>query len=315
MVEVRTNSGINNTIRSRHDRKCMVCGEPAHIFSTDSDPVCLRVECKHVLGRKPYMNKNAFKQYFFLQSRQVKWNIRQGAIKKQILEAQREKEENEYVACLIKKIKDAHGTDVSIYPYTMIPKNIRRICDLPEQRRDVFREFLSTVINEAFLELKDDKDNNTEMIFTNEGVEDAYPLEAQACSVCRGVCCNTGGKNAYIKKETILRYMSGHPGQTPGHLLDEYMEHTGKKTFVNSCVYHTKTGCCLPRIMRSDTCNEFLCDTLIELDGLLNKTPMPKGVLLIEYAQENWRNEIPDNENLLESTVYLLNNNWDEDER
>ncbi len=86
------------------------------------------------------------------------------------------------------------------------------------------------------------------------------------------------------------------------------MEHLGTKTFVDSCVYHTKTGCCLPRTMRSDTCNEFLCDTLIELDRQLNKTPTPKGILLIDDAEENWRNEIPDDESLLESTVYLLNN-------
>jgi len=91
------------------------------------------------------------------------------------------------------------------------------------------------------------------------------------------------------------------------------MAYTGKKTFVNSCVYHTQTGCCLPRIMRSDTCNEFLCDTLIELDRLLNKTPMARRVLLIEYAKENWRNKIPDDDKVLKSSVYLLNNTQDED--
>ena len=58
---------------------------------------------------------------------------------------------------------------------------------------------------------------------------------------------------------------------------------------MGSCVYHTDIGCSLPRNMRADTCNEFLCDTLIELDRLLNKTPVPKGVYLIEYAKENWR--------------------------
>ncbi len=256
------------------------------------------------------MGENAYRQYFALQTRQIKWNIRQSALKKQMLEEQREKEEKEYVACLMRKIKDAHGTDLSMYQYAMIPKNTRKICDLPEQRRSAFRDFLLSVISEAFLELEADIDNNTGMVLSYEdvGVEDAFPLEAQTCSVCRGVCCNTGGKDAYIKKETILRYMFGHPGQDPEQVLAAYMEHLGKKTFVNSCVYHTKTGCSLPRSMRSDTCNEFLCDSLIELDGLLNKTPIPKGILLIEYAEENWRNEIPDDESLLESTVYLLNN-------
>lgn len=315
MAEVRTNIGNNKPFWSRHDRKCVVCGEPANSFSTGSDPVCLRAECKHVLGRKPYMNERAFKQYLRLQSKQIKWNIKQAAIKKQNLEETQEKEEKAYVACLIKKIKAAHGNDLSVYPYAMIPKNTRRICELPEQRKEVFRKFLSTLINKAFLEITDDKDNHTKMIVPNECIEDAYPLEAQACSVCRGVCCNTGEKTAYIKKETILRYLSGHPEQTQGHVLEAYMAHLGKKTFVNSCVYHTQTGCCLPRIMRSDTCNEFLCDTLIELDRLLNTPPMPKGVLLIEYAKENWRNKIPADDNLLESAVYVLNNTRGEDGR
>lgn len=296
----------NNPIRSRHDRSCRVCGESAHIFSPDSDPVCLRVECKHVLGKKPHMSETAFKQYLFLQSRQIKWNIRQTAIKKQMLEMQREIEGKEYVECLMRKIKEFHGKDLSMYPHTMVPKNTREICHLPEQRKHLFRDFLTTVIKKAFIEFEDNKDNKTEQFFQHEDGEVAYPMEEQTCSICRGVCCNTGGKNAYIKKETILRYLSEHPDQTQGQVLAAYMAYLGKKTFANSCVYHTKTGCCLPRAMRSDTCNEFLCDTLIELDRQLNKTPIPKGVLLIEYSSKNWRNEILDEENLMGSKVCLL---------
>ena len=102
----------------------------------------------------------------------------------------------------MRAIKDVHGFDPTIYPYTMIPKNTRRTGKLPERRKKLFREFLSTLINEAFLEFEGNKDINEEAIFRREAVEDAYPIEAKACAVCRGVCCNTGEKDAYIKKET-----------------------------------------------------------------------------------------------------------------
>ncbi len=78
------------------------------------------------------------------------------------------------------------------------------------------------------------------------------------------------------EKETIFRYMSGHPDQKPRHVLAAYMEYVAEKSYEGSCVYHTEKGCSLPRNMRSNTCNNFLCDSLIELSELFNKTPMPK---------------------------------------
>jgi hypothetical protein len=289
----------NNNIRPKYDRKCVVCGESAHFLSSESDSICLRVECKHVLAKRQHLSEKAFKQYFTLQSRQIKWNIRRSALKKQMLEEQRKKEEKEYVDFLMSAIKDVHGSDPTIYPYTLIPKNTRRTDKLPQRRKNLFREFLSALINEAFVQLEGNKDNNKVAFFRPEAIEDAYPIEAKACAVCRGVCCNTGGKDAYIKKDTIHRYMSGNPGQKPGDVLAAYIEHLAEKTYLNSCVYHTETGCNLPRIMRSDTCNEFLCDSLIELDGLLNKAPIPKGVFLIEYAKENWREDNLDRDDIV----------------
>lgn len=306
LAEVRIKSEINNTIRLRHDRQCIVCGQPAHSFSPDPEPVCLRAECKNVLSKKQHLSEAAYKQCFALQSRQIKWNIRQSALKKQMLEEQRKKQEKDYVAFLMKKIKEVHGYDPTIYPYTMVSKNTRSLEKLPKHRKMLFREFLSTLINEAFLEFEGNKDINKETIFRREAVEDAYPVEAKACAVCRGVCCNTGGKDAYIKKETILRYVSEHPDQKQESVLAAYMAHLGDKTYVNSCMYHTETGCCLPKRMRSDTCNEFLCDSLIELDRLLKEKPVPKGVFLIEYARKNWRKEILDHENGVESKIHLL---------
>jgi hypothetical protein len=245
------------------------------------------------------MNKNAFIRYFTLQSRQIKWNIRQSAFKMHILEKQRKKEEKDYVAFLLKKIKTVHGHNPEIYPYTMIYRNTGKIQKLPMRRQKNFRKFLYTLISEMFSKFRKKSVNDTDALSQCESLEDMYPLEAKTCAVCRGVCCTTGGNNAYIKKETILRYMRRYPDQKPKQVLAAYMDHLGKKTFIDSCVFHTETGCSLPRNLRSDTCNEFLCDSLIELDRLLNKSPVPKGVYLIEYAKDSWREDNLDGDDIV----------------
>ena len=245
------------------------------------------------------MDKNTFKRYFVLQSRQIKWNIRQSGLKRHILETQRKKEEKDYVTFLMQKIKGVHRPDPDNLPYAMISKNTRKIHKLPNRRQNFFRKFLSTLIRETFSEFTDTRVNDTGTLSQSISLEDIYPLEARTCAVCRGVCCATGGKDAYIKKETILRYMHRHPDQKPKQVLAAYMDCLGKKIFIDSCVYHTDIGCSLPRDMRSDTCNEFLCDTLIELDRLLNNPPAPKGVYLIQYAKENWREEKLDADDIM----------------
>ena len=71
----------------RHERKCIVCGEQAHLLSPDPAPVCLRAECKHVVVKRQHMNKAAGEQYFSLQSAQIKWNIKQSALIKKRTES------------------------------------------------------------------------------------------------------------------------------------------------------------------------------------------------------------------------------------
>ncbi len=308
MDKVRVKFKNNTPIPARHDRKCLVCGEPAHLFSPDQEPVCLRVECKYLLSKKQHMSENAFKQSFTLHSRQIKWIIRHTELKKQMLAEQREKEKKEYVSFLLEAIKDVHGAASVNNPYTMTSRNRQSLSRLPRRRQNLFRNFLSTLINETFWEIEGIEESFSEQLNRREVVVDVDPFKARACAFCRGVCCTTGWKDAYIKKETILRYSAEHPDQMQGHVLAAYMEHLGKNTYTDSCVFHTETGCCLPRSMRSETCNEFLCDTLIELDKLLNKTPKPRRIFLIEYAKENWRKEILGAENSVESRIHLLEN-------
>ncbi len=70
------------------------------------------------------MSGVAFKRFFSLQSAQIKWNIQHSALRRKRMEEKRKKEEAEYVACVMRTIKHVHGYDATLYPYTMISKNL-----------------------------------------------------------------------------------------------------------------------------------------------------------------------------------------------
>jgi hypothetical protein len=83
-----------------------------------------------------------------------------------------------------------------------------------------------------------------------------------ACATCRGACCPQGGEHAFLQPETILRVMGDRPEMRPREILDAYLARLGERTYIDSCVFHARTGCRLPRSMRADLCNDFLCKGL-----------------------------------------------------
>ena len=291
----------------RHERKCIVCGEPAHLFSPDSAPVCLRAECIHVVGKKQHMNKAAGKQYFSLQSAQIKWNIKHSALKKKRMGEKKKKEHHENVFYWIKAIKYLHGYDLEQYPYTVISTNAQRICKLPKHRRKLYREFLSDLIHETILETEGCSDNRDEENLRHETGDNGFYFEAKACSLCMGGCCCIGEEHAFLKKETILRYLSGNPHQKPEEVLDAYMAYLPEKTFEDSCVNHKETGCSLPRNMRSHVCNDYACDSLDRLRIFFNREVALKGVFFIRRKQNNWTKDELDADNRIVSSELIVN--------
>ena len=97
---------------------------------------------------------------------------------------------------------------------------------------------------------------------------------ARACTHCRGFCCRHGGEHAYLREDTMLRYLDAHPDATADDVLAEYLGHLGPRSYRGSCVYHGAHGCTLPRTLRADLCNRYLCDGLKELrDGQRQGAP------------------------------------------
>lgn len=286
----------------KYTPKCMVCGEPAPFFSQESEPVCLRADCRLVLSKKKHLSESSYNQYFSLQSAQIKKTIAHAALTKKRLAAKKKTENKENISCWEKAINPDFGYEPDWYPYTVIPDNSKKITRLPQKRKTLFRKTLGCLISES---LSEDAESIQKTTMRTSSIEDPSSFERTACSICSGGCCGIGEEHAFLKKETIFYYMSGHPDQTPAQVQALYMRYLPEASFENSCVYHTQTGCALPRDMRSHVCNNYLCDSLIKLQKRLTQTPLPKGIFFISRAQDNWKKDDPDEDNPIVGSVLI----------
>jgi hypothetical protein len=97
--------------------------------------------------------------------------------------------------------------------------------------------------------------------------------------------------------------MQEHPEQSPEGILLAYLSHLGEESVERSCFYHQRDGCALPRAMRSDTCNRFLCPGLIEFRNAISNQTVPRGfvaategtsIVSAAFCDESGRHPIPD---------------------
>jgi len=101
--------------------------------------------------------------------------------------------------------------------------------------------------------------------------EDRATLGA-ACATCRGRCCLTGKEHAYITRATMKRFLENNPGAGAEQAAELYARHLPESSYEGGCVFQGPAGCTLPRELRSDTCNTFLCPALLTLKAHLQET-------------------------------------------
>ncbi len=172
------------------------------------------------------------------------------------------------------------------YPLLVIPANSRRLTNLSHTRRSALRDHLMKLVSEAAAELAQGQDRhqdeNSEASPKNNGSDvkhgelqlqpDELDFLGGLCATCQGYCCMEGGDRAYLDVKTIRRYMQQHPKLRPRHVLDAFLSRLSNKTYVDSCVYHSQTGCGLTREMRSDLCNRHFCGPLKDFHAELSQS-------------------------------------------
>jgi hypothetical protein len=84
---------------------------------------------------------------------------------------------------------------------------------------------------------------------------------ARACTACRGWCCRGGGTHAFLDAASIRR-IRAEEDLDASELEGQYLSRLQPTHLEGGCLFQGQTGCRLPRTLRSDTCNDWLCEDL-----------------------------------------------------
>ena len=99
---------------------------------------------------------------------------------------------------------------------------------------------------------------------------------AEACAACRGHCCRNGGNDAYLDENAIALAWAQHPRLSKRGLMRLYLDAIPDRAFADSCIFHAKDGCSLPRSLRAPVSGAYLCGPLERL-AKSHSHPSPIG--------------------------------------
>jgi hypothetical protein len=212
----------------------------------------------------------------YCSDRKCKWkyfeHLRQQALDFRERQKQKREDLNQHIRDLRNNEADATGIEnPEDFIPVAIPANMRRITNLPDKRRHMFCDRLKRLIDQAVAEphspthLTDDSTMQTKHDAQMQGTQ-LHSILNNACAICMGSCCMQGEDHAYLKVDNLLRFMHQHPELQQQQVFDEYLSCLTKKTYKDSCLYHTEIGCALPSHMRSESCSAFACDGLVEIE-------------------------------------------------
>jgi len=167
-------------------------------------------------------------------------------------------------------------------PVAVIPANTRETARLPQRNRREFLSRLSKRMRNVFAAeaLGEDATLTAEMIAAREAAEDRSPSDRPdesailglSCATCRGECCTAGGDHAFLREDSLVRVRAQNPSLSESELIDAYAAYLPARHYRGSCVFHTIGGCELPRAMRSNICNRYLCGGLTQLKRALESS-------------------------------------------
>lgn len=162
-------------------------------------------------------------------------------------------------------VEAALRKDSAIPPGTVaavLPAHDRPLVRPHPERRTLFAERLAGLMEDAAAD-PDGPTGDPPAKEAPSGPADA--LARAVCTSCRGLCCRHGQEHAFLRPATLRRYLKAHPEETPAQALQSYLGRIPAESTQGSCLYHGRQGCTLPRSMRSDVCNRYLCDDLERL--------------------------------------------------
>jgi len=141
----------------------------------------------------------------------------------------------------------------------VLPASTRALAPQHPERRTLLRERLTGLVEDA----DSDPDGPTgDPVSADAPRSSADLLTRGACTACQGHCCRLGEDHAFLRPATLRRFHQAHPEMTAEQVVDAYIARVPAESVEGSCVFQGQAGCTLPRSMRSDVCNRYLCEDL-----------------------------------------------------
>lgn len=277
---------------------CAVCAAPVRWpqSAAAGAAVCSAAPCRLVMSQQPTMHPVAFQSYLAFHVGNVR--AQQAAFAENArrvrLRARQEADENAQHWALLQAQAgaDARATVTRL----VLPSGPRREQPLSQRRRRAYRAHLNRIVREARAAAA--LEAAPPAAASVDPVDPHARLRARLCAACAGGCCTRGGDSAYLTAATMQRVMAAQPGLGPRALVAAYMDRLGNDSLHGSCINHTPGGCVLPRELRSDTCNRYLCEAQKELSALAAGADSPPVLaLVIVRRQDQWTKGDPSQPN------------------
>ena len=159
-------------------------------------------------------------------------------------------------------------------PVVVVPANTRETEPLPPRSRRAFLERLQATVQRVYTVGAINEDALATAEESAAASNAAAPgddaaILGRSCATCRGECCTAGGDHAFLRDDSITRVRATHVALDEDGVLALYAAHLPSRHYRGSCVYHTTDGCALPRALRSNLCNRYVCGGVTQLRSAL----------------------------------------------
>ncbi len=222
------------------------------------------------MSQKSSMSPAIFSARLEFQRNLIHERREMAVMKKKYIEEAKEKESNEHCVLLHSVLKNnPELTNKNTYLLT-IPSGLTSVSPLTQERISSYTEHIRNLISQTTQHADDAEVPNvihqephvkTAQLFSENPA--LRTISDRLCGMCQGGCCLAGNNHAYLTVITINRCKATHPDFSDEEILDLYLSHLSSETIEGACINQTSSGCALPRDLRSDTCNEYYCDSLL----------------------------------------------------
>lgn len=280
---------------------CPVCGDPLaanasliHLQPTGRAQLCCTdLHCQQVMRQSQTMNAPAFDAYLRLQSKAIQQRRLLVQTRRARQHAQAVDNSQAFEALQAALVPQA-TLDPARVISVVLPSGPSLSGVVPRERRRRYLRHLIDIIGQAFHQRPQASTASSEVADAAqaEPEEPGYgSISGQLCAVCRGGCCTRGQDHGYLQPESIQSLLRRDGNLSMRQILRTYWRHVPRLSMLGACINQTQQGCSLPRDLRSNGCNSYLCSAMTAAVRREDHAPALQIAVVLQRQLDHWQHE------------------------